>query len=164
MKYIGVLALQGAFKEHIRVIELLGHRGVEVRNTEDLNSIDGLILPGGESTTIGKLLVDFNFKEILMERVEGGLPIWGTCAGMILLAKEIVGDKTTHIPLMDIVVKRNGYGRQSKSFRVKGKFKGIESEIPMVFIRAPYIEKIGKNIEILGEIDKKIVAAREKIY
>jgi len=161
MKHIGVLALQGAFREHIDIIGFLGHKGVEIRKVEDLNSIDGLILPGGESTAIGKLLVDFKIKEILIQKIRDGLPVWGTCAGMILLAREIANDKTTHLSLMDIVVRRNGYGRQLGSFKIDGVFKGIENKIPMVFIRAPYIESVGKGVEILGEIDGKIVAARE---
>ncbi len=161
MKHIGVLALQGAFREHIEIIRSLGHIGVEIRKVEDLNSIDSLILPGGESTAIGKLLVDFKIKEILIQKIRDGLPVWGTCAGMILLAREIANDKTTHLSLMDIVVRRNGYGRQLGSFKIDGVFKGIENKIPMVFIRAPYIESVGKDVEILGEVDGKIVAARE---
>lgn len=161
MKCIGVLALQGAFKEHIDIIESLGHKGVEIRKIEDLNFVDGLILPGGESTAMGKLLVDFNLKEILIEKIRGGLPVWGTCAGMILLAREIADDKVTHLSLMDIVVKRNGYGRQLGSFKVDGVFKGIENKIPMVFIRAPYIEMVGKDVEVVGEVDGKIVVAKE---
>jgi len=162
MKSIGVLALQGAFKEHIDIIRSLGHKGIEVRGIRGLNSIDGLIVPGGESTTIGKLLVDFNLKEVLIEKIRGGLPVWGTCAGMILLAKQIVGDEVRHLPLMDIVVRRNGYGRQMGSFKVEGFFKGIDNKIPMVFIRAPYIEFVGKGVEVLGEIDGKMVAARQE--
>lgn len=161
MKNIGVLALQGAFREHMDIIQTLGYKGIEVRKIEDLESIDGLILPGGESTVMGKLLIDFDLKEILIQKIRDGLPIWGTCAGMILLAKEIAGDKTTHLALMDIVVRRNGYGRQLGSFKVDGIFKGVEGEIPMVFIRAPYIERVGKDVDILGEIDGKIVAAKE---
>lgn len=161
MKHIGVLALQGAFKEHMDIIQSLGHKGVEIRKIEDLNSIDGLVLPGGESTAMGKLLVDFDLKEILIQKIRDGLPVWGTCAGMILLAREIADDKTTHLSLMDIVVRRNGYGRQLGSFKVDSIFKGIENKIPMVFIRAPYIESVGKGVDILGEIDGKIVAARE---
>jgi len=161
MKHIGVLALQGAFREHIEIIQSLGHIGVEIRKVEDLNSIDSLILPGGESTAIGKLLVDFKIKEILIQKIRDGLPVWGTCAGMILLAREIANDKTTHLSLMDIAVRRNGYGRQLGSFKIDGVFKGIENKIPMVFIRAPYIESVGKDVEILGEVDGKIVAARE---
>ena len=161
MKHIGVLALQGAFREHIDIIRSLGYRGVEIRKAEDLNSLDGLILPGGESTAMGKLLVDFDLKEILIQKIKDGLPVWGTCAGMILLAGEIADDKTTHLSLMDIVVRRNGYGRQLGSFKVDGVFKGIENKIPMVFIRAPYIESVGKGVDILGVVEGKIVAARE---
>ena len=161
MKHIGVLALQGAFREHMDIIGSLGHKGVEIRKIEDLDSIDGLILPGGESTAMGKLLVDFDLKEILIQRITEGLPVWGTCAGMILLAKEIANDKTTHLSLMDVVVRRNGYGRQLGSFKVDGIFKGIENKIPMVFIRAPYIERVGKGVDILAEVDERIVAARE---
>lgn len=163
MKNIGVLALQGAFKEHVKMIELLGHKAIEIRKVEQLNNIDGIILPGGESTTIGKLLNDFQMKEILSNKINNGLPVWGTCAGMIILAKKIANSNITHIPIMDIEVVRNGYGRQLGSFSVNKKVEGIEGgEIPMVFIRAPYIKEVGDNVSVLATVDNNIVAARQK--
>ena len=163
MKNIGVLALQGAFKEHVKMIESLGHKAIEIRKVEQLNNIDGIILPGGESTTIGKLLDDFNMKEVIADKISNGLPVWGTCAGMIILAKKILNSDITHIPIMDIEVVRNAYGRQLGSFSVNKKMKGIEDrEIPMVFIRAPYIKKVGDSVTVLAIVDGKIVAARQK--
>lgn len=163
MKKIGVLALQGAFKEHIAMIESLGHQGIEIRKAEELNDIDGLIIPGGESTTIGKLLDSFMLKDVLMTKIKAGLYVWGTCAGMIVLAKRIVGYHITHLPLMDIDVVRNGYGRQLGSFEIAKEIKGIEGgHLPLVFIRAPYIQKVGENVSVLCDADGKIVAAQER--
>jgi pyridoxal 5'-phosphate synthase pdxT subunit len=163
MKNIGVLALQGAFKEHVKMIESLGQKAIEIRKVEQLNNIDGIILPGGESTTIGKLLNDFQMKETLSNKIKNGLPVWGTCAGMIILAKKIANSNTTHIPIMDIEVVRNAYGRQLGSFSVNKKVEGIEGgDIPMVFIRAPYIKEVGDNVSVLATVDNKIVAARQK--
>lgn len=162
MKKIGVLSLQGAFKEHVKIIESLGHEAIEVRKAEDLNNINGIILPGGESTAIGKLLEASKLKKILQTKIEEGLPVWGTCAGMIILAKKIVGYDITHLPLMDIEVVRNGYGRQLSSFTVDKEIEGIDGgSLSLVFIRAPYIEKVGENVSILCEVDGKIVAAQE---
>jgi len=162
MKNIGVLALQGAFKEHIKMIESLGHKAIEIKKVEQLNNIDGIIIPGGESTTIGKLLDDFKMKEVIANKINKGLPVWGTCAGMIILAKEIANSNLTHIPMMDIEVVRNGYGRQLGSFSVNRKMEGIESgEIPMVFIRAPYVEKAHEGVKVLCKLDEKIIACRE---
>jgi len=163
MKRIGVLSLQGAFEEHVKIIELLGHEVVEVRKEEHLNNIDGIILPGGESTSMGKLLESTNLKEILTSKIEKGLPVWGTCAGLILLAKNIIGYDITHLSLMDIEVVRNGYGRQLGSFTIEKEIKGIKGgSFPLVFIRAPYINKVDKNVSILCEVDDKIVAAQQK--
>ncbi len=161
-KIVGVLALQGAFREHLRILESLGVKGLEIRTSRDLEMVDGIILPGGESTTMGKLLHDFGIMERLRERIESGLPVWGTCAGMILLADRIHGDDTRHVGTMDIEVVRNGYGRQLGSFMTEGRFQGIGKKVPMAFIRAPYIESVGENVEVLSEVDGKIVAAREK--
>lgn len=163
MKNIGVLALQGAFKEHVKMIESLDHKAIEIKRVEQLDNIDGIILPGGESTAIGKLLNDFKIKEALLNKITKGLPVWGTCAGMIILAKEIVNDNTVHIPIMDIKVERNAYGRQLGSFIVNEKIDCIASNpFPMVFIRAPYIKEVGNEVDVLCKIDNRIVAAREK--
>lgn len=163
MKRIGVLALQGAFKEHIKIIELLGHEAIEIRNAKQLYNLDGIILPGGESTTIGKLLEDFKIKEVLVNKINNGLPVWGTCAGMILLAKELDGNEDAHLKVMDIKVRRNAYGTQLDSFVTTGVIEGVsEKEIPMVFIRAPYIVDIDEKVDILHKIDGNIVAARQE--
>jgi len=162
MKKIGVLSLQGGFKEHLDMIRKLGHEGIEVRKSEDFNNLHGIILPGGESTAIGKLIVDLKIKEELINQVKNGLPVWGTCAGMILLAKEIDNRSNTHLNLMDICVKRNAYGSQLDSFVTEAKIKYISTKnIPLVFIRAPYITSTGENVKILCKIDDDIVAARE---
>ncbi|SHH22482.1 pyridoxal 5'-phosphate synthase glutaminase subunit PdxT [Tepidibacter thalassicus] len=163
MKKIGVLALQGAFKEHINMVELLGHEAIEIRKVEQLEDIDGIILPGGESTVIGKLLDDFGIKEALIDKIKCGLPVWGTCAGMILLANEIDNQEDVYLRVMNIKVKRNAYGSQLDSFIVKEVVKGVsEKEIPMVFIRAPYIVDMGDDVELLHRVDGNIVAVRQK--
>ncbi len=162
MKRIGVLALQGAFREHVNIVRGMGYECDEIRKAEELDNIHGLILPGGESTAMGKLLIDFGIKDILSEKIKAGLPVWGTCAGMILLAREIADQDRTHLSLMDIVVKRNAYGRQLGSFFCEAPVSGIASDIKMPFIRAPYIERAGNGVEILSVVDDNIVAAREK--
>jgi 5'-phosphate synthase pdxT subunit len=157
---IGVLALQGAFREHIEILNKLGIEGVEVRKKMDLRDIDGIILPGGESTTMGKLLIDLGIMDTLKAMIEDGFPVFGTCAGMILLAKSLANDEKVHLGIMDIIVKRNAYGRQLGSFNCKAPVKGIGEDVEMVFIRAPYIEACGDGIEVLSRIDGNIVAAR----
>lgn len=158
---IGVLAFQGGVIEHMKQIQSLGHNAIEVKNEEDLEGLDGIILPGGESTTIGKLLKITNLLEPLKEKIKSGLPTFGTCAGMILLAKEIEGEKS-HLNLMNIRVKRNAFGRQLDSFSEYHKVKGIGKEIELVFIRAPYVEEVGDNVEVLCKVREKVVAVREK--
>lgn len=159
---IGVLALQGGFIEHIHILQSLQVEAFEIRKKADLaQEMDGLIIPGGESTTIGKLLKDLDMYDDLKEKIEQGLPVFGTCAGMILLANQIEGTETAHFGAIDIVVKRNAYGRQLGSFFTEAEFKGI-GIIPMTFIRAPYIESAGPGVEILSVVDEHIVAAREK--
>lgn len=162
MMKIGILALQGAFLEHEKRLEQLSVESFEIRKKSDvMQPMDGLILPGGESTVMGKLLDDLDLKEELRERIEEGMPVYGTCAGMILLAKEIEHPNQPHLGTMNIKVKRNAYGRQLGSFYVEKEFQSIGS-IPMTFIRAPYIEKAEKDVEILAEVDGNIVAARQK--
>ena len=159
---IGVLALQGGFIEHICHLQSLQVFPFEIRKKADLQQeMDGLVIPGGESTTIGKLLKDLDLYNGLKTKIEQGLPVFGTCAGMILLARKLSGTDTTHFGLMDITVKRNAYGRQLGSFVTEADFKGIGT-IPMVFIRAPYIEAVGPDVEVLSVVDNHIVAAREK--
>ena len=158
---IGVLAMQGAYAEHISILKKLDVDVVEIRNKEDLKNIEGLIIPGGESTTMGKLIKTLDIYDDLKEKIEGGLPVWGTCAGMILLAKSIYEDDTKHLATMDIEVKRNAYGRQLGSFETKSFIKGIGEDVQMVFIRAPYIKSVGNRVEVLSVVDKNIVAAKE---
>lgn len=157
---VGVLALQGAFAEHAAVLEKLGVEHFEIRQRKDLEApFDGLILPGGESTVMRKLLRDLGLLEPLTERIRNGLPVFGTCAGLILLAKEIDGG-TPCFATMEIVVKRNAYGRQLGSFYEEEPFHGLGT-VPMTFIRGPYIERVGKDVEILATVDGNIVAARQ---
>ena len=160
MMRIGVLALQGAFIEHEKMLAKLGADSFEIRQLKDIaQHMDGLIIPGGESTVQGKLLRELGLMEPLREMIIGGLPVFGTCAGLILLAKSIDGGETPHIAAMDITAKRNAYGRQLGSFTANGVFKGIGS-VPMTFIRAPYISGT-QGAEILAEVDGKSVAARQ---
>ena len=162
---IGILALQGAFEEHAKVLEKLGVVSVEIRNLDDFqqyqSDLSGLILPGGESTTMGKLLRDQNMLIPLRGAILNGLPVFGTCAGLILLAKEITSQEESHLGTMDIVVERNAYGRQLGSFYTEAECKGV-GQIPMTFIRGPIISSVGEGVEILATVDNQIVAAQEK--
>ena len=152
---IAVLALQGAFIEHERMLGRLGAETFEVRKLSDWDQPkDALVIPGGESTTMMLLLKRQQMLEPIREAIKRGLPVMGTCAGLILLDRE-------HIGTMDILARRNAYGRQLGSFHTTGAFKGIEGEIPMTFIRAPYIEEAGSGVSILAEVGGKIVAARQ---
>lgn len=161
-KRIGVLAVQGAFAEHICTLNRLQIPCFEIRKKEDFtqNQIDGLILPGGESTVMGKLLHELDLFEVIKKEILNGLPVFGTCAGLILLAKTLSNDKNVYFGTMDISVKRNAYGRQLGSFQTIDRFSGI-GELPMTFIRAPYIESASEQVEILAEVDNQIVAARQ---
>ncbi len=158
---IGILALQGAFIEHRKKLTELKINSFEIRKKQDLaQPMDGIILPGGESTTMGKLLRDLDMLEELKSKIENGLPVFGTCAGLILLAKNVEGNNQPHLGLIDITVKRNAYGRQLGSFFTEAEFKGI-GKIPMTFIRAPYITEVGDRVTVLSEVDGHIVAAEE---
>ena len=158
---IGVLALQGAFIEHEKMLSQLGADSFEIRQLKDLSQpMDALIIPGGESTVQGKLLRELEMMEPLRDMISSGLPVFGTCAGLILLAKEIEGGEAPHLAVMDITAKRNAYGRQLGSFSFSGEFSGLGT-IPMTFIRAPYISRSG-GAEILAEVNGKAVAARQQ--
>ena len=159
---IGILALQGAFLEHQKILNDLNVENILVKTAEDLENIDGIILPGGESTAIGKLLRDFNILEPLKNKIKNGFPVFGTCSGMILLAKKITDSDISHLGTMDIEVKRNAYGRQLGSFETFETFKGIDKKIKMVFIRAPYVNNFEKNVEVLATVNSHIVAVKEK--
>ncbi len=159
---IAVLALQGGVEEHINHLKALGCEAVEVRKVEELDELDGLILPGGESTTIGKLLKKTGIFNKLREKIINGFPVWGTCAGMILLAKNIENDEARYLQTMDITVMRNAYGSQINSFLMEEKIEEFSTEpIPLVFIRAPYITKVESNVQILCKVNKNIVAVRQ---
>ena len=162
MYEIGILAVQGAFAEHASMLESLGAKVHLIRQASDLQKpMDGLVLPGGESTVQGKLLRELELFTPLQEKIRSGLPVFGTCAGMILLARSLYEDPVVHFGLMDIQVRRNAYGRQLGSFIARENF-GDLGEISMPFIRAPYIESLGDGVQILAEVEGKIVAAREK--
>jgi 5'-phosphate synthase pdxT subunit len=157
---IGVLALQGAVREHIRHIELSGHEGVAIKRVEQLEDIDGLILPGGESTTLRRLMNLYGFKDALQQ---SSLPMFGTCAGLIVLAKDIVGEEG-YLNKLDITVQRNSFGRQVDSFESELDIKGIAEDIEGVFIRAPHIESVRDNVDVLSTVGDKIVAVQEGKY
>lgn len=157
---VAILALQGAFAEHGQMLDKLGADHFEIRQKKDLEKeFDALILPGGESTVMGKLLHDLDLYESIRDKILAGMPVFGTCAGLILLAKDIE-EEATHLATMDIRVKRNAYGRQLGSFNTEDEFRGI-GEIPMTFIRAPYIAEVFGEAEVLARVDGKIVAARQ---
>jgi pyridoxal 5'-phosphate synthase pdxT subunit len=160
---IGVLALQGAFREHILAVEALDAAAVAVRLPEQLDDCDGLIIPGGESTAISKLMVSYEFYEPIAERHAAGMAVWGTCAGAILIAKEIVDGIADQrgLELMDIGVLRNAYGRQVDSFEADLQFAHIGEAYRGVFIRAPWIETVGEGVEVLARHEGHIVAAQE---
>ena len=158
---VGVVAVQGAFEEHCSALGKLGVSVKERRSPSDLSpNIDGLIFPGGESTAQGKLLRESGLFDMILPMIKGGLPVYGTCAGMVLLAKRIENDVRKHFAVMDITVKRNAYGRQLGSFMTTGDFGGM-GKIPMYFIRAPYISSVGKDVMILSSDNGVITAARE---
>lgn len=161
---IGVLALQGDFLEHIQILQNIGAQTKEVKLVTDLENIDGIILPGGESTTMAHLLDAFGLREKLTQKIQDGLPVWGTCAGMIMLAKKLIQTRPIPLGLMDITVNRNAFGRQIESFEVTLSIKQLgDKPFPATFIRAPIIEKAGPDVEILSKLDNgTIVAVREK--
>jgi len=164
MLNVGVLALQGSVIEHMKcVAEIDGVHAVEVRKVEQLADIDGLIIPGGESTTIGKLLREYNMMQALRSRIEAGMQVWGTCAGMILLAGEIVDQEDSYLGVLDISVRRNAYGSQLDSFQTTAVIPKIAAHpLPLTFIRAPYIERCGSRVEVLLVLDGHIVAVEQE--
>jgi 5'-phosphate synthase pdxT subunit len=161
MTIIGVLGLQGAVSEHVRSIEASGAEAVVVKKVEQLDDLDGVILPGGESTTMRKLIDQYGFLEPLREFAAKGKPMFGTCAGLILLAKEVVGNEEPHLGLFDVTVERNSFGRQVDSFEADLSIKGLDKPFTGVFIRAPHIVKVGEQLEVLAQHEGRIVAARE---
>lgn len=158
---IGVLGLQGAVREHVRSIESCGAEAIVIKKAEQLAQIDGLIIPGGESTTIRRLIDKYEFMPVLQEFAESGKPMFGTCAGLILLAKYIAGYDKPHIGAMDVHVERNSFGRQKESFETDLDIAGVAEDFAAVFIRAPHIVQAGENVEVLAKHEGRIVAARE---
>lgn len=159
---IGVLAVQGAFLEHEKMLECLGAECIELRQKSDtLLEYDGLVLPGGESTVQGKLLRELDMFDIIQKQIAEGMPVLATCAGLILLAEHISNDEKTYFQTMPITVKRNAYGRQLGSFHTIQRV-GAFADFPLEFIRAPYVEEVGEQVEILAETDGKIVGVRYK--
>ena len=161
---IGVLALQGAFIEHVRTYRAIGVEAVEVRLPEDLEGVSGLTLPGGESTTMRRLIDRWGLRQPILDLAESGAPIFGTCAGMILLAREIVGGEEPVLPLLDVAVRRNAFGRQLDSFEADLPVPMLGDEpVHGVFIRAPVIERVGPGVDVLARLDDgRIVAVRER--
>lgn len=158
---VSVLALQGAFAEHEEMLKKLGVEHFQIRQKCDLERpFDALILPGGESTVIGKLLRDEGMLEDVRTRIQDGLPVFGTCAGMILLAEKVEGGMPC-LGTMQIQVKRNAYGRQLGSFYTEEVFGEMKEPVPMTFIRAPYVEKVWGNAQALAEVNGHIVAVRQ---
>ncbi len=159
---VGVLALQGDVAEHIRMVEQAGAQAVPVRYVREMEGLDGLIIPGGESTTVGKLMQRHGFVEEIRRRAQDGLGVFGTCTGLILLAREIEGSEQTRLALMDIVARRNAFGRQVDSFEADIDVPALGSPtVRAVFIRAPFISSVGPEVEALARFEDKIVLARQ---
>jgi pyridoxal 5'-phosphate synthase pdxT subunit len=161
MTRVGVLALQGDVREHITILESLGVRAEPTKRPAQFVEVDALIIPGGESTTIGKMAVRFGLLEPLRVSIAGGLPVYGTCAGMILLASAIAEGDQPLLGTLDVVVKRNAFGRQNESFEADVDISGLEDPFHAVFIRAPWIEKVGAEVDVLATIDDHPVMVRQ---
>jgi 5'-phosphate synthase pdxT subunit len=161
---IGVLALQGAFREHLQTLKAIGVEGVPVRLPSDLDGIAGLIIPGGESTTMRKLIDHWGLREPILRMAQGGAPVFGTCAGMIVLAREIAGGEEPVLPLLDVTVERNAFGRQLDSFEAELPVPVLgDTPVHAVFIRAPVIERTGPDVDVLARLeDGRVVAVRDR--
>lgn len=161
MMKIGVLALQGAVAEHIRMVEMAGAEGIVIKKADQLAELDGLIIPGGESTTIGKLMRTYGFIDAVRAFHAEGKPVFGTCAGMIIVANEIEGNDEPHLRIMDMTVARNAFGRQRESFEIDLPIEGFDQSVRAVFIRAPLIREVGPGVQVLCTFKDDIVAARD---
>ena len=159
---VGVLALQGAFREHVAAVASLGATAREVRQLKDIEDIDALIIPGGESTTIGKLLNEWNMLEPLRQRILDGMPVYGSCAGLILLCRDIENSDQPRLGVLDATVRRNAFGRQVDSFETNLSIPEIgAAPLPAVFIRAPVITGVGAGVKVLAEVNGQAVAVRQ---
>ena len=161
---IGVLALQGAFESHLQIITTLGVEAIEIRDAKSLESVAGLIIPGGESTAISMLLESSNLRKPLVERLFDDMPVFGTCAGMIMLSKRIIDGREDQVPLgaIDITVRRNAFGRQVDSFETELEVNGFDSKFPAIFIRAPIVESVAEDVNVLSKVDDQIVLCSNK--
>lgn len=158
---VGVLALQGDFREHLAVVQRLGAVGTEIRLPEDLDGIDALIIPGGESTTIGKLAVRFGLIDPLQRIIRAGLPTYGTCAGLIFASATVTEGSQPLLGVLDVVVQRNAFGRQNESFEADIDVEGLELPFHAVFIRAPWVEKVGSDVDVLASVRDHPVMVRQ---
>ncbi|EHK81146.1 pyridoxal 5'-phosphate synthase glutaminase subunit PdxT [Saccharomonospora azurea] len=151
---VGVLALQGDVREHAALLERAGARALAVRRVSELAEVDGLVLPGGESTTMSRLLDSFALLEPLRHRIRDGLPVFGSCAGMVLLARQVLDGRPDQRQLdaLDVVVRRNAFGRQVDSFETELEVAGVEGRVQAVFIRAPWVEKVGHDVQVLATV------------
>ena len=168
---IGVLALQGDFREHIVLVRSIGFTGIEVRTPEELGAVDALIIPGGESTTIGKLAELYGLIEPIRQRVRAGMPILGTCAGMIFLASGVTEGDQPQLGLLDVVVERNAFGRQVDSFEADLSIVGRDDPVHAVFIRAPWIHKAGAGVDVLASVqdpatgeERPVVVRQDNVF
>ena len=161
---IGVLALQGAFREHLAVLDAIGVEGVRVREPRDLDGVSGLILPGGESTTMRHLIERWGLRQPILDLAADGKPVFGTCAGMIVLSRDIAGGEEPVLPLLDVTVERNAFGRQLDSFETELSVPLLgDQPVHAVFIRAPVIERAGPDVDVIGRLDDgRIVAVRQR--
>ncbi len=163
-KPIGVLALQGDFREHIQVLESLGKKTISVRTIEELSSCSGLVIPGGESTVIQKLAVNYGLFEPISQRIASGFPVFGTCAGLIMLANDILDgiEGQKGFGGLDISVRRNAFGNQLDSFEADLQFDGISGQVHAAFIRAPIVERVGQSVKVLSRLsDNRVVAVQQ---
>jgi 5'-phosphate synthase pdxT subunit len=163
LKTIGVLAFQGGVIEHVRKIEELGAKPQLVKKKEDLKDLDGLILPGGESTTIGKFLIETGLKDQILNLIYEGMPVWGTCAGAILLSKNIKNQGSGVLPVLNIVIERNAYGSQLDSFKKEVFVPRFNIATECIFIRAPRIVEVAEGVEVLAELETPIAVLQKNI-
>jgi 5'-phosphate synthase pdxT subunit len=161
MSTVGVLALQGDVREHLNTLEALGVTAIPVKRLDHLDRIDALVIPGGESTTIGKMAHRFGLLQPLREAVAGGLPVYGTCAGLIFLAGAVTEGDQPLLGVLDVVVRRNAFGRQNESFESDLDIAGLDDPFHAVFIRAPWVEKVGSEVEVLATVDEHAVMVRQ---
>lgn len=161
MPRVGVLALQGDVREHVGALSRAGASSVPVKRPADLDAVDALVIPGGESTTIGKLATRFALIEPLRDALDEGLPVFGTCAGMIFLAASVIDGDQPLLGRLDVVVRRNAFGRQNESFETDLDVTGLDEPFHAVFIRAPWVEKVGADVEVLAEVGGHPVMVRQ---